>query len=205
MWFDVVAGHRTGPELGGSTREEARAMAWVLDPAHSTVGFSVRHLGISTVRGRFTRVTLDTDLDPAEPAKARARVEIDVRSIDTGDEQRDAHLRGPEFFDADRYPTIVFELTSVTPTGGEEYRVAGDLTIRGITRPVELDTEYSGAASDPWGNARAGVTITGSINRRDWDLSWNMALDAGRLLVGERVKVEVEAELVQQAPAAATA
>lgn len=177
-------------------------MAWVLDPAHSTVGFSVRHLGISTVHGRFSRVTVDTQLDAADPATARARVEIDVRSVDTGDEQRDAHLRAPEFFDAERHPTIVFELTSVTPKGGEEYRVAGDLTIRGITRRVELDAEFSGAASDPWGSVRAGVTITGSINRRDWDLSWNMALDAGRLLVGDRVKVEVEAELVQQAAAA---
>jgi polyisoprenoid-binding protein YceI len=180
-------------------------MAWVLDPTHSTVGFSVRHLGISTVRGRFTRVTVAADLDPADPANARGRVEIDVRSIDTGDEQRDTHLGGTDFFDADNHPTIVFELTSVTPVGGEDYKVAGDLTIRGVTRPVELDAEYRGAVGDPWGNVKAGVSITGSINRRDWDLTWNVPLDAGRLLVGDRVKVEVEAELLQQAPAAASA
>jgi polyisoprenoid-binding protein YceI len=180
-------------------------MAWVLDPAHSTVGFSVRHLGISTVRGRFTRVTVDADLDPAAPAAARARVEIDVRSIDTGDEQRDAHLRGADFFDADNHPTIVFQLASVTPKGGDEYRLAGELTIRGVTRPVELDAEYHGAVNDPWGNVKTGLSVSGSVNRRDWDLSWNVPLDAGRLLVGDRVRIEVEAQLLEQAPAAATA
>jgi polyisoprenoid-binding protein YceI len=180
-------------------------MAWTLDPAHSTVGFSVRHLGLSTVRGRFATVTADADHDPANPAASRARVEIDVRSIDTGNEQRDAHLRGADFFDTETHPTIVFQLTSVTPKGGDEYRVAGDLTIRGVTRPVELDAEYFGTAADPYGNVKAGLSMSGSINRSDWDLRWNVPLEAGRLVVGERVRIEVEAQLLQQVPAATTA
>jgi len=170
---------------------------WTVDPSHASVTFAVRHLGLSTVRGSFGQVTGELDLDPADATKARGTVRIDIGSIDTRDDKRDAHLRSPDFFHAEQHPEMVFEVTSVTPKKGDAYRVAGNLTIRGVTRPVELEAEATEPTRDPWGNERIGVTLTGKLNREDWGLTWNMVLEAGRLVVGKDVKIEIDAELVK--------
>jgi len=173
-------------------------MAWSIDPAHTSVGFSVKHLGLSTVRGRFTGYRGDIDLaNPTDPTAARGRVEIDVASIDTGNQQRDEHLRTGDFFEVAAHPTIVFELKSVTPRGGDEYTVVGDLTIKGVTRAVTLDYEHGGLGQDHMGNTKLGGSLSGAINRSDWGLRWDMPLGGGGLVIGERIKIDVDGQLVQ--------
>ena len=180
-------------------------MTWTIDPSHSSVGFKVRHLGLSTVRGRFTEVRIeDVSFDPADVTTARGRVLISTASVSTGDGKRDGHLSSPDFFDAPTHPDMVFEVTGVEGSG-DEYRVRGSLTIKGISREVELTGEFLGDAQDPYGNHKAGFSVNGEINRTDWGLSWNVPLDAGRLLVGEKVKLEIEIQLLEQAAVAAGA
>jgi polyisoprenoid-binding protein YceI len=171
-------------------------MAWTIDPAHTTVGFSARHLGLTTVRGRFTRFSGEIDIDPADLSSASGTVVVDLNSVDTGNEQRDGHLKGTDFFGGEENPTLTFTVTSVRPEG-DGYVVAGDLTIKGITRPVELSLEDVGQAADPWGGRRLGGTLRGTIDRRDWGLKWNVAVDAGGLLVSEKVKIEVDGQLTE--------
>ena len=178
-------------------------MAWTIDPVHTTVGFSARHMGLSRVRGRFTEFSGSIDVDPSDLTRTRGRAEIGTASVDTGNAERDAHLRGPDFFDADRYPTMAFEVKSIRATGGSDYRVIGDLTIRDTTREVELEYEHSGEGTDPWGNRKIGGTLTGEINRKDWGLTWNVALEAGGLLVSDRIRIEVEGQLAETAAVAA--
>jgi polyisoprenoid-binding protein YceI len=172
-------------------------MTWVLDPAHTSVSFSAKHLGVATVRGRFTKVNGDIDLDDADdPTTGRGTITIDAASIDTGNVQRDAHLRNADFLDVEKYPTITFTVTKIE-RNGEEHRVDGDLTIKGITKPVSLEYEHSGAATDPYGNTKVGGTLTGTINRTDWGLVWNVPLGNGGLLVSEKVKLEIDGEIAK--------
>jgi polyisoprenoid-binding protein YceI len=186
-------------------------MAWTLDPHHTTVGFSAKHLGLSTVRGKFRELTADIELDDeASPTSAKGRVVVKAASLDTGDEQRDGHLRSADFFDVENHPEIVFEAKSVTHKGDDEYDVVGDLTIKGITKEVALLYEHSGIATDPYGNVKVGGNLTGTITRADWDLKWNVPLGSGGLLVSETIKIEVEGQLakskdaVEEAAAAET-
>jgi polyisoprenoid-binding protein YceI len=174
---------------------------WVIDPVHSSVDFSVRHLGLSTVRGSFSGVSGEIDFDPDEPTSVRGRIEIDASSLDTRDPRRDEHLRSADFFDVEHHPTITFEPTRVERADDGHFKVRGNLTIRGITREVELDAEYSGTVIDPWGNRRAGGTLTGVIDRTDFGLKWNQALEAGRLLVGEKVKLQIDVQFVESVEA----
>ena len=178
-------------------------MPWTIDPTHTVVGFSAKHLGIATVRGSFTQFRGEIELDDFDPTTASGRIEVDTRSVDTGNEQRDAHLRSADFFDADNYPVMVFVPKSITPKAGAEYEVVGDLTIRGVTREVTLTYEHSGTVLDPWGGTRVGGSITGTVNRTDWGLKWNLPLGSGGLAVSEKVKIEVEGELVQSQEEAA--
>jgi polyisoprenoid-binding protein YceI len=179
-------------------------MGWVLDPHHTAVGFSAKHLGVATVRGRFTKVDGEIDLDDAnDPTTARGTVVIDAASLDTGNPGRDQHLRGPDFFDVERYPEIRFEITGITHAANDEYDVAGTLTIRGVTKPVALRYEHSGTATDPYGNFKVGGTLTGTINRSDWGLSWNVPLGNGGLLVSDKIKLEIDGELNQTQEAVA--
>lgn len=171
-------------------------MAWTIDPAHTTVGFSARHLGLTTVRGRFTDFSGTIDIDPDDLTRASGSVTVELNSVDTGNEQRDAHLRGSDFFGGEERPTMTFTVTSVRPAG-DGYTVAGDLTIKGVTRPVELTLEDVGQAPDPWGGRRLGGTLRGVIDRRDWGLKWNVALDAGGLLVSDKIKIEVDGQLTE--------
>ncbi|MEV7398762.1 YceI family protein [Aeromicrobium sp. NPDC092404] len=168
---------------------------WTIDPGHAEVGFVGRHFGLTKVRGRFTgvegTVTVREPLDLSE-----VNVVIDMASVASGNPARDEHLRSEDFFDAERHPQATFRSTGVFTTGTEA-RMTGDLTIKGVTRPVTLAAEYLGHATDPWGAERAVFSAAGTINREDWGLTWNMALEAGGLLVSKEIRLEIEVELVR--------
>jgi len=174
---------------------------WHLDPDHSTVDFSVRHMMVGTTRGSFRTVTLDVDFDPQHPELGHVAAVIDAASIDTGSEQRDTHLRSPDFLDIAQFPTIGFTSTSVETRGYQEFGLHGDLTIHGVTKAIVLDVAFRGAAANPSGGQTAGFSAHGRVNRRDFGLAWNVPMDAGGVLVGEDVKVDIELELVQPATA----
>jgi polyisoprenoid-binding protein YceI len=173
---------------------------WSFDPAHSEVGFSVRHAGISKVRGSFKDV--DATLTVGSSLEDSAiTVTIRTASFTSGDENRDGHVKSPDFFDVEQFPEMTFVSTSHTGSG-ESYSITGDLTIRGITKSVVLEAEFNGVAVDPFGTTRAGVSASTSISRKDFGLTWNAALEAGGVLVGDKVTISIEAEFV--APVAAT-
>jgi polyisoprenoid-binding protein YceI len=178
-------------------------MAWSLDPHHTAVSFSAKHMGVATVRGRFDDVTADLELDdPNDPTTGRGTVTVKAPSVNTGSEMRDNHLRSPDFFDAEKYPDIVFTLKSIDKAGDDKFNVVGDLTIKGITKEITLDYEHSGTAIDPYGNTKVGGTLTGTVNRNDWGLVWNVPLGGGGWLVGEKIKLEIDGELAQEKEAA---
>lgn len=178
-------------------------MSWAIDSSHTTLEFSVRHLGLSTVKGTFHDLKGEVELNEEDLTKSAGRVEIAVASIDTRDERRDAHLRSADFFDADQFPTATFESRRITHLGGERYQVEGDLSLHGVSRPVTLLAEVSEFITDPWGNRRAAIAVSGEINRTEWGLGWNQVLEAGRLMVGEKVKISADAEIVVAAAVAA--
>jgi polyisoprenoid-binding protein YceI len=177
--------------------------SWQIDAAHSGINFSVRHMVIAKVRGRFGKFTGTVRAADADPTQTEIKVEIDASSIDTGAGDRDKHLRSGDFFDVEAYPTLRFESTRVEAAGEERYRLIGNLTIKNVTREVALDVEYSGRAKDPWGNERAAAHAKGSIDRRDFGLGWNQLLEAGGVLVGERIEIELEVQAVRAAAAQA--
>jgi polyisoprenoid-binding protein YceI len=175
---------------------------WQLDPTHSSVEFSVKHMMMTTVRGRFKelRATLRGDRD--HPEQAGVEVTIDTKSIDTGVADRDAHLRSPDFFDAEQFPSIVFRSTRIDGTPpkqeGDRFRLLGQLVIRDTTMDVELDCEYQGRGTDPWGKTRAGFSFRTEIDRREWGLKWNQVIETGGVLVANKVRVEGEVQFVRQ-------
>jgi polyisoprenoid-binding protein YceI len=173
---------------------------WTIDSTHAEVGFSVRHLMISTVRGRFGAVAGTVIADDEEPKNSKVDVTIDVSSIDTRQEMRDNHLRSPDFFDVANHPTMHFvsERIEGDPRKGE-FQIIGDLTIRGVTRQVALDATLEGETRDPWGKERAGFSASGKVNRTDFGLNWNQALEAGGVVVSDEVKLSIDVELVKQA------
>jgi polyisoprenoid-binding protein YceI len=172
-------------------------MRWNIDGSHSTAEFSVRHLMITNVKGRFGTVSGTVDYDPENPEASQIDVTIDATSIDTRDEKRDAHLRSPDFFDTEKFPNLTFKSTSVKKTD-DGFAATGDLTIHGVSKPVTLEVETpSSPNKDPWGNTRIGSSAHAKINRKDWGLNWNSALEAGGVLVGEQVKISIEVSLVQ--------
>ena len=171
---------------------------WKIDNAHTTVGFTVRHLMVSKVRGGFTKYDGSITIGPT-PEESSVEVTIDAASIDTRDETRDGHLRSPDFLDVENHPTLQFVSTGVKQTGDSTGIVTGDLTVRGVTRPVELEVEFLGLVTDPWGGQRLGVSVTGEIDREEFGLTWNQALEAGGVLVGKRIKLEIEAEAILSA------
>ena len=181
-----------------STASPATQATWAIDPAHSLVEFGVKHMMFTTVKGRFATVSGTIVTHDANPATASVRAEIAAASIDTREAQRDAHLCSPDFLDAERYPTLTFRSTQVAPRGRGRYVVTGDLTIRGVTREVSLEVELTGRGTDPWGNERVGFTATTAINRKDFGLTWNQALEAGGVLVGDEVKVFLEVQATRQ-------
>jgi polyisoprenoid-binding protein YceI len=177
--------------------EVPAAGTYVLDLAHSSVGFSVRHLMVSKTKGRFAdfagTVTIGED-----PLASSVDVEIRAASVDTRDEARDGHLRSPDFFDAETYPVITYRSTKVTPAGGGEWTVEGDLTVKDTTVSVPLVVTFEGGAKDPWGGSRIGFAAHTELDREAFGLTWNQALETGGVLVGKQVKIDIEAEGVQQ-------
>jgi polyisoprenoid-binding protein YceI len=171
---------------------------WSFDPTHSNIGFAVRHLMISKVRGSFGKWSGTFAYDEADPTQSRIDVRIDAASIDTKDAQRDAHLRSPDFFDVEKHPELRFVSTLVR-RDGDDYVVAGDLTLHGVTRPVELKVESLGRGKDPWGNERAGFAAKTTINRKDFGLHWNQALETGGVLVGEKVEIVLDVQAIRAA------
>jgi polyisoprenoid-binding protein YceI len=176
---------------------------WQIDPAHSAAHFSVRHLMISNVRGEFTKLSGSVLIYPADPAKSTVEITIEAASINTREAKRDEHLRSADFFDAANHPALTFRSKRVEALGLENFKLTGDLTIRGVTKEVTFDVEGPTASvKDPWGNIRAGVAASAKINRKDFGLVWNALTEAGGVVVGDEVKITIEAELIQQAPAA---
>ena len=173
-----------------------------IDVSHSEIGFTVRHMMFAKVRGQFPKWTATLSYDAADPTKSKVEVEIDTSSIDTREPQRDGHLRSPDFFDAEKFPKMKFASKRVVATGKGRYQLVGDLTIRDATHEVTLDVEQTGAGKDPWGNERLGFAETGTISRGQWGLKWNQALEAGGVLVSDKVDLHVEAQVVRTAAAA---
>jgi polyisoprenoid-binding protein YceI len=167
---------------------------WTIDPSHSEVGFTVRHLMVSKVRGNFE--TFEGTIHIAEdPLESTVTAEVDLSSINTRDPQSDAHLRSADFFETDRFPKLTFTSTSVEPAGGD-FKVTGDLTIKGTTRPVVLDLEFNGVHPDPWGGTRAGFSATTEISRKDFGVDFEIPMDGGGVVVGDRIKIGLEVEAV---------
>jgi polyisoprenoid-binding protein YceI len=169
-------------------------MSWNIDTVHSHVGFSVKHMMVATVRGQFKSYRATLRLDPKDFTRSRFEGEIDVASIDTGNVDRDNHLRTNDFFDAANHPKITFKSTRIEPKGDGEYAVSGDLTIRGVTRPVTLDVEFHGTSKNPYGKTVAGLSARGAINRKDFGVSFNAVLETGGVAVADKVKLEVDVE-----------
>lgn len=181
------------------------AETWDIDPVHSTIEFAVKHMMFTTVRGRFKSFKGTINADEANPDRSSVTVEIDASSIDTGVTDRDAHLKSADFLDVQNHPTITFRSKRVQGAAnkeGDRFKLTGDLTIRGKTIEVTLDAKYEGRGKDPWGKERAGATATGEIDRRQWGLQWNQALETGGVLVGNTVKFEIDVQAVRAAKAA---
>jgi polyisoprenoid-binding protein YceI len=172
---------------------------WAIDPAHTKVNFKVKHLMISNVSGHFNEFDGNVTTDGDDFASAKISFSLNASSIDTQMADRDAHLKSPDFFDAEKYPKIDFTGTGMKDLGDDMYELIGDLTIKDVTKPVTLTVEFGGIMADPWGNTKAGISINGKINRKDFGLNWNAALEAGGVLVGEEVKISGEIELAKVA------
>lgn len=169
---------------------------WKFDPAHTTVSFSARHMMVTTVRGQFAAPTGTLVFDPENPAASSVEATIDTTTLTSGVADRDNHLRSADFLEVDKYPTITFQSTKVEVVSDDEARVTGDLTIRGVKRPVTLKVEYLGALNSPFGDKRAGFMASTKINREDWGLTWNLAVEAGGVLVGKDIKIELDVEAI---------
>jgi len=173
----------------------AETAEWALDGTHSRIGFSVSHMVVSSVSGRFKQFTGKVDLDEANPAKSQVDISVKVDSIDTDDAKRDEHLRSPDFFDSKKFPTLSFKSTKITKAAGKKYKLTGDLTIHGVTKNVTLDAELSDPVKSPWGKLVRSVRLTGKVKRSDFGLKWNKTLDAGGVLVGEDVALDIQVEI----------
>ena len=171
---------------------------WAIDPTHSEIGFKVKHMMFTNVSGKFGTydATIVTDDDNFE--NASMEFSADINSIDTNNADRDNHLKSADFFDADNHPKLTFKASKFTKIDGHNYELIGDLSIKGVTKTVKFPVEFSGLMKDPWGNTKAGLNIEGKINRKDWGLNWNSALETGGVLVGEEVKLNIELQLAKQ-------
>lgn len=184
--------------MATTTTNPASTITWKLDPAHSVAEFKVKHMMISNVKGSFTGLTGTLIEDKNDPARSSVEASIDINTLNTGDAQRDAHLKSPDFFHHEQHPQMTFKSTKVEKKGDDEYTVTGDLTLHGTTKPVTFKVEGpSTPTKDPWGNTRIGLSATAKINRKDFGLSWNAALETGGVLVGEDVQITIDAEFIQ--------
>lgn len=176
----------------------AQSTKWIQDASHSTVGFAVKHMLVSSVRGNFKDYKITVLSDKEDFSDAKIEVVINTSSVNTDNGDRDNHLRSDDFFNAEKYPTMVFKGKSMKKVGKNKYKLTGDLTIRDVTKTVTLDVEFGGKVKDPWGNTKTGFTISGDINRFDYGLKWSKAVEAGGLVVGENVHIACDVELAKQ-------
>ncbi len=172
---------------------------WAVDAAHSSIDFAVKHMMIATVKGTFHDFEATVDADIADLTTADIAFTIKVASVDTRNVDRDNHLRSADFFDVENYATITFASTAIKKTDGGEYDVTGDLTIRGVTKPATFNVTFEGQGKDPWGNEKVGFSVVGKVNRSDYGLTWNAALETGGVLVGDQVKISLDIEAAKQA------
>lgn len=184
---------------GSTINQSAATTTWTLDPAHTLVEFAAKHLMITTVKGRFTDVSGTINMNDADPAASSVKAVIKAGSIDTRTDQRDTHLKSADFLEVERYPDITFASTKVEPTGEGRFRIAGDLTIHGVTKQVVLEMTDDGRTKDPWGGVRAGFSATTRIDRRDFGLTWNQMLETGGVVVSNEIRITIEAEAVKSA------
>jgi len=180
------------------TLEKKTTAAWIVDPSHSEILFKVKHLMISNVKGEFRKFDITTHSDENDFSHSKIEVTIDSDSIFTNNTDRDAHLKSPDFFDAENHKNIVFNSNSFSRNTDGNYHLKGDLTIKGMTKEIILDVEFGGTNKDPWGNEKAGFTVNGKINRKDWGLNWNAAIETGGVLVSDEVKITAEIQLVKK-------
>lgn len=173
-------------------------MSWKIDPAHSEINFTVRHMMISNVRGRFEKFTGEVEFDPENPVNSSVNVIIDASSINTREEKRDDHLRSADFFNVETYPYLTFKSKKIKVLDDDHGQIIGDLTIRGDTREVALDTVFNGMSKSPWGLLSAGFSAVTKINRKEWGLSWNVALETGGFLVGDDITIQIELEAIKE-------
>ncbi|MGH2648639.1 MAG: YceI family protein [Ginsengibacter sp.] len=172
---------------------------WVLDPTHSELGFKIKHLMITNVSGSFKNFQAEVATNDTDFGGAQINLTAEMSSITTNNEQRDAHLRAADFFEVDKYPELKFRSTKVEKTGDDTFALYGELTLKGVTKPVKLNAEYGGVTKDPWGGERAGFAITGKVNRTDWGVNFNGVLETGGVVLSEEVRIHSEIELVKQA------
>jgi polyisoprenoid-binding protein YceI len=179
-----------------TTRTVLPTGTWTVDPAHSNVEFSAKHLGIATVRGAFNE--FEGTFEVGEDGSAKARGTVEVVSIDTNEDQRDNHLRSEDFFHAEVHPQLSFESNEIRPVDEDTFLIHGDLTMRGVTRPVVLEAELQGTEIDPWGNERVALEARGQLNRRDWGMTFNQALGSGNMLVSDKIKLSLDISAIKQ-------
>jgi polyisoprenoid-binding protein YceI len=182
-----------------SPGQKEKLIKWTIDPAHSEMQFKVKHLMITNVTGSFSKFDADITTEGEDFTTAKAIVKVDTSSVTTGNAQRDGHMKSPDFFDPEKYPDMIFKSTGVERIDNDKYKLLGELTIKEITKPIKLDVEYGGLEKDPWGNLKAGFSLTAKINRKDWGLNWNAALESGGVLVSDDVRILCEVQLVKQA------
>ncbi|CAL2070153.1 MULTISPECIES: YceI family protein [Streptomyces] len=183
----------TGPDLAALTGD------YTIDPAHTTIEFVARHAMVTNVRGSFQDFSGSLHLDGQDPAKSTATLDVTMASIDTGNADRDGHLKSADFFKIDEFPTMTFRSTKAESLGGEDYRITGDLSLLGVTRPITIDLEFNGVAKDPFGNERAGFEGKAELLRSEWGLTWNAALETGGVLISDKIKLNFDVSAIKNA------
>ncbi|MDN3269102.1 YceI family protein [Streptomyces sp. MA15] len=188
-----ATGSAVSPDLAALTGD------YTLDPAHTTIGFVARHAMVTNVKGHFSEFSGELHLDGTDPSRSTASIDVVMNSIDTGNADRDGHLRSADFFRTDEFPDMTFRSTKAEALGGDDYRITGDLTILGTTRPITIDLEFNGAAKDPFGNERVGFEGRAEILRSEWNLTWNAALETGGVLVSDKIKLNFDISAIRKA------
>lgn len=171
---------------------------WAIDPTHSEIGFKVKHMMFTNVSGKFEKFEAKAESEGEDFAEAKFYFSADTESVSTGNADRDKHLRSEDFFHAEHFPKLTFTSTSMKKISDHEFELTGELSVHGVTKPITLKVEYGGTMQDPWGNTKAGFTLEGKMNRKEWGLNWNAALEAGGVLVSEEVRLNIDVQLVKQ-------